>query len=478
MKITFWGATRQVTGSMFLLSFDDGYKVLVDCGIDIENHTETQPAYPNSLFPFEPNNIHLVVLTHAHIDHSGKIPNLLREGYEGQILCTSPTIALTELLLLDSAKINQKKLERYHKHKYKEAGKKKNNNFKTESTYLEKDVNEVIEQFVPIAFNKRFQIKNDLAVTFIPTGHLLGAANIYFEWKEKGQQQSILFSGDIGRKNYPLLPDPTPCPQAEYLVCETTYSSRHHRDEDDKIIREIIQKACVDVPGRLIIPAFSVGRTQAILYTLNRLWEKGKLPPIKIFTDSTMAFKANSIYERYARFVSGEARAFKKLNGTLFDFDNLTYLEDIKKSKQVSNYSEPCIIISSSGMLQGGRIRHHIYKNLQNPYCSILFIGFCAEGTLGHTLLNSNGSLKSGKQNIPIHAQILYTDILSGHGDKNDLMNFIGRQDPEKIKNIFLVHGEKKSMESFKEGLHAENYDSVIIPKKGESFELVKNSKK
>ncbi len=472
MKLTFWGAARQVTGSMFLLELENNYHILVDCGMDMEAKKEEKPVYEGSSFPFEASTINLVILTHAHLDHSGRIPSLLQEGFEGQILCSSPTLDLAELLLMDAAGLNRKRLQAYHKRRKKApVGIQKEKSI--QNLYLERDVEKTIDQFVPIAFNRKFTVNKEVGVTLVPTGHLLGAANVLLEIKENGESKKILFSGDLGRLNYPLLPDPVQPPEVDYLVCETTYGNRVHTstaDTSDKL-QKVIQETCVDIPGRLIIPAFSIGRTQALLYVLNRLCADGKLPPVKIFADSPLAFRSNKVYEKYYNFLNEEAKEFREEYDSLFDFDTLHYVENSRQSRQISNYAEPCIIISSSGMMEGGRIQHHIAQNLENPYCTVMMVGYSAEGTLGNKLLTGMKTVKIGKREVNVSARIASTDAFSGHGDQNDILKFVHSQKPNKLKKLFLVHGEASSMDDFKAIVSEEGYE-VETPAKGESFEL------
>ena len=479
MKLTFWGAARQVTGSMFLLETDDGYKILVDCGTDLDRQkAEKEKTLGHySLFPFEPSQINLVLLTHAHIDHSGNLPNLIREGYEGQVLCTTATLPLTELLLRDAAALNAKRVKELQH----ESGGKKNKvnkkkpKFNPLELYLEKQVHEATDRFVTVGFNQKFKVANGIRVTFIPTGHLLGAANIVIDVEENGTRKTIGFSGDIGRRNYPLLPDPQRMPPVDYLVCESTYGGRRHTDKDapEAALARIIKETCVDQPGRLIIPAFSVGRTQALLYVLHKIYTEAGLPPIKVFSDSPLALASTRVYEKHVNLLNNEARDFYKANGELFDFENLTYVQDMKQSKAIANYGEPCIIISSSGMISGGRVEHHVMTNLSNQYATILLVGFAAEGTLGNRLLKGMKSLSIAKdKEIPINASIKSIDVFSGHGDLDDLTEFVQWQQPDRLRQIFLVHGEEESMESFKTHLSGHGYDHVEIPKWGDEFEL------
>lgn len=473
MKLTFWGATRQVSGSMFLLEFDDEYRVLIDCGTDLEkeNSHET-PKSEYGIFPFDPSLINLVILTHAHIDHSGQIPNLYKEGFEGQVICTKATMELAEILLLDSASLNQKKYKAIHDSKKRS---KKRKDVDSRELYLERQVKEAIDNFVTIPFDQRFKFKDDGFVTLYPAGHLLGAAHVYLEFWENNEKKTICFSGDVGRKNYPLLVDPYPIPQADYLIIETTYGDRHHISENkpEEILANIIQRACIDIPGRLIIPSFSVGRTQAMLYTLNKLYTDRGFTPIKVFTDSPLAKASTRIYEKNVRLMNKQAREFNEENESLFDFENLVYLESNQASKAVSNHSEPCIIISASGMVTGGRIEHHIQANISNPYATILMIGYASENTLGWKLLNGERKeLSIGGQKLPVNANIEKIDVFSGHGDLDDLIDFVKTQDKQKTKNIFLVHGELHTMQNFKNTLTEVGYNQVVIPEKGQTFEI------
>ncbi|ARK09122.1 MBL fold metallo-hydrolase RNA specificity domain-containing protein [Fibrivirga algicola] len=476
MKLTFWGAAQQVTGSMYLLELDDDYRILIDCGSDLERSNGQTPPVEQpattGFFPFEASSINVVLLTHAHIDHSGNLPNLYREGYEGQILCTEPTFALTDILLKDAASLNQRKINELNGSKKKKVLDKQVKLQK--ELFLDKQVRESMESVVALQFGRKFRITDSCSVTFLPAGHLLGAAHIVLDIFENGQKKSICFSGDIGRKNYPLLVDPAPVPPVDYLICESTYGNRLHvnTESPEDALADVIKRTCIDIPGRLIIPTFSVGRTQSLLYTLNRLYTERGFQPIKVFSDSPMGFESTKVYAKNVRQLSKEARDFFDENETLFDFENFEFLESTKASKAVSDYNEPCIIISSSGMVQGGRVEYHVAANIGNPYCTILLIGYCAEGTLGWRLLNGQPTLTIKGEEKPVLANIEKIDVFSGHGDRNDLMNFVQMQSPETLKNIFLVHGDASSMVSFKETLGEAGYANVEIPAKGQTYEL------
>jgi metallo-beta-lactamase family protein len=463
MKLTIHGAARQVTGSMHLLEVGQ-YKILIDCGLDYEKERSLQS---NEDFPFKPNEIDVVVLTHAHIDHSGNLPTLVRLGFDGQILCTPPTADLTELLLLDSVSLFMRKSEKKGRH-----GKGKFNTH-SQPLYLQKHVMDTVERFVTIGFDKPFRVNGDIELTFIPVGHLLGAAAAVFKVNDHGVEKSIAFTGDIGRKNYPVLNDPQPLPKVDYLVSESTYGGRFHTEGKsvEETLVEVIEKCCVKEQGRLIIPAFSIGRTQSLVFALNKIFSSGLLPPVKVFVDSPMATRATGIFRKYHNLVNQDAQDFYRSQGDEFEFDNLTYVENLKDSRQVSNYFEPCIIISSAGMLEGGRIQDHLFYNIQNYYCTILFIGFCAKGTLGHRLLRGDSIVHIKDRDLAVYATIMKTDVLSAHGDHEDLMDTVKQQDKANLKTVFLVHGETGSMQALADSLDFEGY-KTIIPEKGLTYEL------
>jgi len=474
MKLQFLGAAKQVTGSMYMLELEDGYKILIDCGTDMEREIDFEtPIINKFFFPFDASLINLVILTHAHIDHSGNIPMLFREGYEGQVLCTPPTADLTELLLFDSANLHLRRLkaaqgESNKKHKQMDRLLRKGD------MYLQKDVENSLENFVTLQFNKKFTIKPGLEITFFPAGHLLGAAHLYFSITEGEEIKTIGFSGDIGRNNYPLHIDPQILPPVDYLVCESTYGNRIHEDKVSPMdaMEAIIKETCIDKPGRLVIPAFSVGRTQAVLYTLNRLIEERNFPAIRVFTDSPMGRSSTKIYAKYLSYLNSEARSFQKEYDELFDFDNLVYLQSEKESNAIQNYHEPCVIISSSGMITGGRVEKHIADNISNSYATILLIGYSAEGTLGRQLLSGSETIKVKDREYKVNARIRKIDVFSGHADQLGLLGFIKNQQIDKLKKVFLTHGEEESMLEFSQEIQKIGFKEVILPAKNETYLL------
>lgn len=467
MKLTIWGAAEQVTGSMHLLTTEDNYKILVDCGLDYERDHNVQL---NEDFPFNPGEIDLVILTHAHIDHSGNLPTLVRMGFAGQILCTPPTAELAELLLMDSVSIFMSKVQKSRKHR---GHKQRDGSRNFQPLYLQKHVLDTIDRFVTIGFNRPFRINDSVELTFIPAGHLLGAASAILKIQENGEEKTITFTGDIGRKNYPTLPDPQVLPPTDFLVSESTYGGRNHSTGKtiEEVLTETIEKCCVKESGRLIIPAFSIGRTQALVFSLNKIFSKGLLPPVRVFVDSPMANSSTGIFRKHHQLLSEEAREFYRQSGDEFEFDNLTYVENLKDSRQVSNYFEPCIIISSAGMLEGGRIQDHLFYNIQNYYCTILFIGYCAKGTLGFRLLRGDPIVHIKDRDLSVYATIKQTDLFSAHGDHEDLVNTVKSNHPAKLKQVFLVHGETTSMQALADTLTEDGY-AVTVAQKGVAYQL------
>ncbi len=457
MKLTFWGAARQVTGSMHLLETET-YRILIDTGLETEKSTYQED---NEHFPFDPSCIDVVILTHAHIDHSGNLPTLVRKGFKGQILCTAATAALSELLLMDSVRLFLKKYHRKGRKKMRVGPR---------PLYLEKEVEETLERMVPIGFNQAFQLTGSIQLTFIPVAHLLGAAAVILKITENGHTKSIGFSGDVGRKTDPLLPAPLALPPVDYLVCESTYGGRLHSEGQSisAFLTEVIQNACLKTPGRLIIPAFSIGRTQALLYLLSRLFSERALPPLRVFVDSPLAAQASAVYDKFQYLFKEEAQQFFKQQGFTYS-SNIQFTTSAEDSLYARQYLDPCIVISSAGMLEGGRIQDHLYFHLQNFYCSILFIGYCAKGTLGDRLMRGDPIVRLRNRDLMVYATILKTDLFSGHADHQGLLDTI-IQIPD-LKQVFLVHGENSSCESLGKSL-LEKGVSVCIPEKGSFYEL------
>lgn len=468
MKITFWGAARQVTGSMYLLETRLGYRVLVDCGLDYEQQRFFHDSPPGE-FPFDPASIDVLLLTHAHIDHSGNIPNLVKQGFNGKVFCTPPTADLIRHLLLDSANIQAGD---YRKAKGKKKGKRPQK--VPQPLYAHHHVMEAMEQVITLPYHKAFRLNDELEFTFYQAGHLLGAASIYLRFTENGQTRCIGFTGDLGRKNSKLVTDPETMPELDYLVSESTYGARTHQVKHDAETEMLhhIQKTCVDINGKLIIPAFSVGRTQAIVHTLNQLDKAGKLPRIKVFVDSPLALRTTPYYEHYRDELNSEAKTFMDEHGDLFDFENLRFVQGIEDENDLHYTYEPCVIISAAGMVEGGRIQEHVKNHIQNPFATILIAGFCAEGTLGHRLLSGQPNIRIKNKELRVYAKINSTDVFSSHADQEQLLQNINAYRHPGLKKIFLTHGEQGAMETLQQAIEKQGFTAVELPEKGDTFFL------
>lgn len=476
MKLSFLGACRQVTGSMYLLELEGDYKILIDCGLDTGNKMkDVVPDQYGNIFPFDPSDIDLVILTHAHMDHTGLLPNLVRYGYDGQILSTAPTYSLTRLLLLDSAALNERRMEaakKANKLEFSEKGREKN--YYHEHYYLERHVEDTTDRFVTIAFNQPFRILEGVYVTFVTAGHLLGAAHVFISAKENGETKRILFSGDIGRKGYPMLEDPIAPPVADYVICETTYANRNLTevaDYEGKLLEMVIE-TCVKKSGRLIIPSFAIGKSQMLLYLLNNLYMERKLPAVRVFLDSPLATGAARVTKKQIKYMNKEARERFEDYDEIFDFDNLSYVIESKQSKKIFDLTEPYIVIASAGMADGGRVVGHIKHNISNPNSTIFFINYCAEGTLGAKLLAQPENIQIDSKDYTVRAKIAQSEIYSAHAWHDDIVEFLSVQKPTEVKKIFLTHGESENMELFRSSLNRLGYENVDIPEKGQVFDL------
>ncbi|MES2618640.1 MAG: MBL fold metallo-hydrolase [Bacteroidota bacterium] len=474
MKLTFWGAARQVTGSMHLLTLDNNYNILVDCGLNYENKKTFDED--NSQFPFYPESIDLVILTHAHIDHSGNLPNLVKQGFKGQILCTDASVELTKNLLLDS--MNVQMIESNKKRNVRKGGKKKAKFSRSQGyneaqvLYNRKHVEHTVDAMVGIGFRLPFVVNESLTIEFFEAGHILGAASVKMTINENGKTKTIGFTGDLGNYSSKLVKDPQPMPGLEYLVSESTYGGRLHTDVADAetLLLAYVTNTCVKYNGKLVIPAFSVGRTQAIIFAFHQLHIKGLLPPqVRIYSDSPLAIRTTKLYDQYIGSLNDEAQAFYMQHGHLFAFPQLTTIEESKESEIISMSPEPAVIISAAGMVEGGRIQEHVRNNIGNPYSTILIAGFCAPGTLGHELLQGRPSVNINKRERQVYAKIARTDAFSAHPDQNGLMRYFESIHYKKLKKIFLVHGDEDSMMKFKEHI---NLPTVETPFEGQTFEL------
>ncbi|MBS3915802.1 MAG: MBL fold metallo-hydrolase [Bacteroidetes bacterium] len=474
MKLTCWGAAKQVTGSKHLLDLPGGTRVLVDCGLDYEKRNEFELR--NQKFPFDPKSVDLLILTHAHIDHSGNIPNLIKQGFNGEIICTSPTLELSEYLLRDS--LNIQKMEAAQKNKTLKRNKKgkiKKVTFKDNSAgvlYSKKNIEEMLDIATTLNFGEFFKFNEELGVEFVGAGHILGAASAVLHITVNGETHKVGFTGDLGNYGSKLVPDPHPMAGLKYLISESTYGGRNHVADTDDACSEIlryVKSTCVDRKGKLVIPAFSVGRTQAIIFALHELYRDGKLPAVKIFTDSPLAIKSTSVYQHNLAYLNDDAKRFQKKHGSLFDFPLLHVIEDEKESELLDMFPEPCVIISAAGMVEGGRIQMHVRNHIGKEENTILIAGFCAEGTLGYRLLQGQDYIEIQNAKRPARAQIARTDAFSAHLDHNGLLKYLRASVNGVTKGLYLVHGDADQMQMLADDI---DFVKVTIPEKGVEYEL------
>ena len=466
MKISFLGAARQVTGSMHLVTLKSGYNILIDCGMDYE--LKRNPVFKENIFPFNAADIDTVILTHAHIDHSGNLPSLVYQGFKGNIICTPATAELTEFLLYDSANIQ---LMEYRKLVGKT--KKTKHNTVPKPLYMASHVKDCVDKFATINFNTPFSLNQEVEITLIEAGHLLGAASVKVKTTESGITKTIGFTGDLGRSNSKLINNATLLSGIDALVSECTYGGRKHKitqaAEDEML--HYITTTCIDIRGRLIIPAFSVGRTQSIVFTINQLKQKGLIPHVKIFVDSPLAIRSSHVYEKHKELLNPEAFEFQKKHGSLLEFEDVEYLQDSKHHEALMYYSDPCVIISAAGMVEGGRIQEHIANNIENPFSTILISGYCAEGTFGYKLLNGQSTISIKNKTKRVFAKIASTDVFSSHPDCDEIYNYIHQVHQNGCKKVFLVHGDESQMNPMKERLSLVNINAQM-PEQGEVFEI------
>lgn len=466
MKVKFCGAARQVTGSAHLITLDDGFKILLDCGLYQGNDEEMDDF--NSTWLFDPSEINCVILSHAHIDHSGRLPKLVKDGYKGPIYSTHATRSLCTIMLLDSAFIQERDAEYYNKRHDDESKHR-------DPLYDQKDVQATMDLFISYSYGKTFEVHPGVNVTYRDAGHILGSASVHLRIKEKnGEVINFGFTGDIGRPDRPILRDPQLMDPVDYLICESTYGDKEHEsapNETEKLL-DIIHHTCIEKKGKLIIPAFSVGRTQEIVYIMDQLENTGRLPKIPVFVDSPLAVNATTIFGSHPECYDAELCSYILKDPNPFGFNNLTYIKEVARSKQLNTSRKPCIIISASGMANAGRVKHHIFNNISNPRTTILIVGFCAPGTLGRRLRDGMDEIKVYGVKKKVKAEVMTMDSFSAHGDRKEMHEFI-RNQRKTVKKLFLVHGEIDRQKSFREYLGERGFHGVVeIPELGQEVRL------
>ncbi len=456
MKISFHGAAQTVTGSKHILTLNNGKNILLDCGMFQGMGHET--AELNAHFGFDASTIDVLLLSHAHIDHSGLIPKLVKEGFNGVIYCTQATKELAEILLYDSAEIQT--YEGNHRHHA--------------PLYNSDDVAACLSQFKVIHFNEWFSLMDGVDVVYTPAGHLIGSAAITIRAKENRRKTTILYGGDVGRYQSVLLKPPAETPQADYIILESTYGDKRHDLTFNTIenIHKWIQKICVQQEGKLVIPAFSVGRTQEVLYALNQLSLEKRLPDISFFIDSPLSLLATQTIKKYTDQFNERLQKVLLVDDDPFEFPGLKYIESVDDSRRLTAYNKPCVIISASGTADAGRVRHHIHSCIGNANCGILMVGYCGAQSLGGQLLSGYQTVDIFNQSCEVIATTGQVQGMSAHGDTDDLLQFISHQPVEKVKGIFLVHGERHVQKTFAEKISLKGYKRIECPAMHEVFEL------
>lgn len=465
MEIHFIGAAKTVTGSLHLLKIEDKQYIL-DCGL-IQGKRKESYELNKNFIDFDPAEIEAVILSHAHIDHCGNLPNLVKKGFKGKIYCTHATKDLAALLLKDCAHIQEKDIEFVNKKRAKQG----KNLF--EPIYDSIDVEKTLGRFESINYHEELVISPSLKVMFYDAGHILGSSILYMTINENGKTINLGFSGDLGRPNLPILNDPEKIPDVDYWITESTYGGRFHAniDEVDGKLTEIISKA-IAKGGKIIIPSFSVGRTQELVYAMHKLFEAGRLPRIPIFVDSPLSTNATQIFREHPECFDDETNEFLLNEEDPFGFNQLTYITEVEESMKLNELNTPAIIISSSGMAEAGRILHHLRNNIENPKNIILIVGYCAEHTLGRHLVERMETVKIFGEEFKVNAEVIVLNSLSAHADSNELISYCADFNQEKLKMIFLVHGDEDQQEKFKTRLNKIGFKNIMIPSKGDIFTI------
>jgi metallo-beta-lactamase family protein len=469
VKITFHGAARTVTGSQHLIEVN-GHRLLLDCGL---YQGKRKLAFErNRHLPFDPASVDVMVLSHAHIDHSGNIPSLVKNGFQGDILCTSATRDLCATMLMDSGHIQEKDVE-FVNRKRKRQGK---NPF--EPLYTQEDVVPAMDLFVGVAYHRQREILPGVYLTLVDAGHMLGSTSIVLDIddKEAGRSVRLVFSGDIGRAGIPIIRDPEPITDgADYLIMESTYGSRLHEpyEDSEKALERIVNET-YKRGGLLIIPAFAVGRTQQLVYGLHKLYTKRDIPHVPIFVDSPLATNVTEVFRTHPEAYDADIRKFvmSEAEGNPFGFDTLHYTRSVEESKELNFRREPAVIISASGMMEAGRILHHLRNHIEDERNTILIVGWQAPDTLGRRIMEGISPVKIFGEEYQLHAHVETLDGFSGHADHNELLAWAGAMQKRPTRT-FLVHGEPDSAEALADSLKAEvGFSRVDIPDMHQSFEV------
>lgn len=458
MKLAFHGAARTVTGSKHLLTLSNGKKYLLDCGMYQGLGKETDPL--NRDFGFDPGEIDHVILSHAHVDHCGLLPKLVKDGYSGRIFCTPATRDLAALLMEDSAGIQESDLKFVNKTRAAQ-GKEY-----LMPLYNKEDAKRAAERFYVVDYGKWFAIDEQVELLYLDAGHIIGSATVHLRIKDAGKTTHLTFSGDLGRYRDVILRSPAEFPQADYIIMESTYGNKLHdriTGTPDALLKWITE-TCIEKQGKLILPAFSVGRTQEILFALNQLELERRLPDLPYYVDSPLSMEATEIIKSYPQYFNNRIQKLMKMDDDPFQFKGLKFIKSVEESKSLNYRNDPMVIISASGMAEAGRVKHHISNNIENSRNAIVLTGYCEPNSLG-------GRLKLHPKEVGIfgfvhqvNAAIGEIKSMSAHGDFDDMSQWLACQNPREVKKLFLVHGEYDVQLEFQNRLIAKGFSDVIVP--------------
>jgi metallo-beta-lactamase family protein len=464
MKIQFCGAARRVTGSKHLITTDKGTKILLDCGLF--QGIDTQDL--NQSFGFEPADIDFLVLSHAHIDHTGLVPRLVGKGFLGPIYCTPATADLCRIMLMDSAHIQETDLQRVNERR------EKRGDTPLEVLYDADDVEATLKRFITVPYHQTVALNKEVSICYTDTAHILGSAAIHLTINENGKAKRITFSGDIGRPKDKILRQPEPFDQADVIICESTYGDKLHEPEPDvkAHLLRVVHETCVVQRGKLIIPAFAIDRTQELIYALDQLASEGLLPAINVYIDSPLAVKATGVMKKHEECFNPDILAYIEKDGDAFAFPNLKYISDLNDSKALNNSEEPCVIISASGMAEAGRIKHHIKNNIDKANTTVLLVGYCSPDSLGGALKRGDKEVWVFGQKFSVKARIEIMGSFSAHADYVEMIDYLKCQNPAKVQHLFLVHGDYDTQLIFKEKLQVVGFQNITIPDMFETIEI------
>ncbi len=465
MKLTFWGAARTVTGSMHLVELDRGHRLLLDCDLFQGRRAEANAI--NGTFPAEPSDIDAVLLSHAHIDHAGMLPGLWRAGFRGRVWATHATRDLCALMLLDSAHIQEKDAAFFNK-KIRKKGEPA-----VEPLYTQADAEAVLGLFVGVGYRAPFEPVPGCEVEYRDAGHILGSATLSLTVTEGGKQKRLGFTGDLGNPNRPILRDTQPMLPCDWLISESTYGGKVHepsgkaKDELAAVVSRTVERG-----GKVIVPAFAVGRTQELVYALDQLWNENRIPHIPVFVDSPLAVNVTGVFQTHPECYDRQLLDYLMTDDDPFGFERLEYVREAERSKQLNGMRTPMVIISASGMAEHGRILHHLRNNIEDPRSTVMIVGYQAEHTLGRRLVERQETVKIFGQPHKRKAEVAVMNYFSAHADEPGLVNFIGDLDRERLQTVFLVHGDLERQQKLETALADAGIGDVAIPTRGETVEL------